>query len=75
MTALIVEGKSSAPRVQKFKENRIKQGFKRAYIWVFDLENSKTQAKMRQEALALRQTDEMREWDEFALEQLENGWK
>jgi hypothetical protein len=77
MATLVGNHKGIAVRQREFRENMIKHGFKRVQKWVFNLENYSIQEKMRKEAIALKYTEEMHEWDRFTEEQLENveGWK
>ena len=55
----------------------IKDGFKRVQKWVFDIENATIQAKMKNDLANYKVTQDERELNDFALEQLTNleGWK
>lgn len=67
---------SSVLKVRRHKEKKIQDGFKRINRWILDITNQDINEKMRKEALALKQTQDMEDWDNFALEQLSNidGW-
>ena len=77
MTTLTIDKHSSAPRVKKHRDNMIKDGFKRVQKWVFDIENATIQAKMKNDLANYKVTQDERELNDFALEQLTNleGWK
>ena len=68
---------SSAPRVRKHRESMVKNGFKRIQKWVFDIESISIQEQMKADLANYTTTQEEKEWNAFAIEQLGNleGWQ
>ena len=78
MVALSIDNKnSSASRVQKHRENMLKNGFKRVQKWVLDIESTTIQEKMKADLANYKITESDHELNQFALEQLNDleGWK
>jgi len=63
---------SSAPRVKKHRESMVKNGFKRIQKWVFDIESISIQEQMKADLANYTITQEEKEWNTFATEQLGN---
>jgi hypothetical protein len=72
MVAITVNTHISTTRVKKYRDNMLRQGFKRVQKWVFDLDSSSIKKQLKQDIKNYRRTQEMKEWDEFATEQLAN---
>lgn len=55
----------------------LKNGFKRVQKWVFDIENATIQEKLKNDLANYKITQDERELNDFAFEQLTNieGWK
>jgi hypothetical protein len=68
---------SSASRVKKHRDNKMNNGYKRVQKWVFDIESAIIQDKIKADLANYRITQDEKEWNDFANEQLENleGWK
>jgi hypothetical protein len=68
---------SSALRVRKHRESMVKNGFKRIQKWVFDIESISIQEQMKADLANYTITQEEKEWNTFATEQLGNleGWQ
>ncbi len=72
MVAITVNAHISTPRVKKYRDNMLKHGFKRVQKWVFDLESSSIKKQLKLDMKNYYRTQEMKEWDDFAVEQLAN---
>ncbi|MCC2625142.1 MAG: hypothetical protein K0R14_1015 [Burkholderiales bacterium] len=72
MVAITLNTHISTPRVKKYRDNMLKQGFKRVQKWVFDLDNSSIKKQLKQDLKNYHRTQEMKEWDDLAAEQFAN---
>lgn len=77
MVTLVANKNPSAPRVQKHRENMLKNGFKRVQKWVLDLESMTIQEKMKADLANYKVTSHDNELNDFVLEQMNDleGWK
>ncbi|MFN8770197.1 MAG: hypothetical protein ACK5Z5_08520 [Neisseriaceae bacterium] len=76
MTA-VLESKVSTLRTKKFRENKMRNGFKRIQKWVYDINNANLKKQISEDLANYVNTEETKLWDDFALEQFGSikGWK
>lgn len=76
MTTATTHRHTSTARSKKFRDNMLKHGFKRIQRWVLSIENVSIQEQIKKDLANYCYTKDMKEWDKFALEQLNNidGW-
>lgn len=67
----------STPRTKKFRIHMNELGYKRVQKWVLDLDNKDIQKTLKNDLAKMKQTDEMEQWNEFALHELDSieGWE
>ena len=78
MTTLALNKISSSNlRVKKFRDNMIKQGFKRVQKWVCDLESVTLQKQLKKDLKNYKNTKDSEEWDQFIAFEVQNikDWK
>lgn len=78
MTTLTIKNRLlSTPRTQKYRENMIRNGFKRIQKWVFNIESLTIQEQIKKDLANYKLTQEEKIWNDFAVHQLKNleEWK
>ncbi len=77
MVTLVANKNSYAPRVKKYRENMLKNGFKRVQKWVLDLESLAIQERMKADLANYKVTPHDNELNNFVMAQMNDleGWK
>lgn len=78
MTTLTIKNRLlSTHRTQKYRENMIRNGFKRIQKWVFNIESLTIQEQIKKDLANYKLTQEEKIWNDFAVHQLKNleEWK